>query len=94
MGIHVSAFFAYDQEMTYDVTGYHLLIIILLHNYIITQRCGWPLKSGGDMYGGSHYIISAAADLTPQGRAILEASKKFGDGKTDRGNHVMEYAVS
>lgn len=34
------------------------------------------------MYGGSHYIISAAADLTPQGRAILEASKKFGDGKT------------
>ena len=46
------------------------------------------------MYGGSHYIISAAADLTPQGRAILEASKKFGDGKTDRGNHVMEYAVS
>jgi hypothetical protein len=41
------------------------------------------------MYGGSHYIISAAADLTPQGRAILEASKKFGDGKTDRGNHVI-----
>ena len=55
----------------------------------MTQRCGWPLKSGGDMYGGGHYIISAAADLTPQGRAILEASKKFGDGKTDKGNHVM-----
>ena len=35
------------------------------------------------MYGGGHYIISAAADLTPQGRAILEASKKFGDGKTE-----------
>lgn len=41
------------------------------------------------MYGGGHYIISAAADLTPQGRAILEASKKFGDGKIDRGNHVI-----
>lgn len=26
--------------------------------------------------------MSAAADLTPQGRAILEASSKFGDGKT------------
>lgn len=34
------------------------------------------------MYGGSHYIMSAAADLTPQGRAILEAASKFGDGKT------------
>ncbi|KAL7547203.1 hypothetical protein ACHAWF_010518 [Thalassiosira exigua] len=44
-------------------------------------RCGWPLKSG-DMYGGSHYIVSAAADMTPQGRAILEAAHKFGDGKT------------
>eukprot|EP00571_Detonula_confervacea_P009286 CAMPEP_0172322670 /NCGR_PEP_ID=MMETSP1058-20130122/46545_1 /TAXON_ID=83371 /ORGANISM="Detonula confervacea, Strain CCMP 353" /LENGTH=123 /DNA_ID=CAMNT_0013038477 /DNA_START=330 /DNA_END=701 /DNA_ORIENTATION=+ len=26
--------------------------------------------------------MSAAADLTPQGRAILEAASKFGDGKT------------
>ena len=43
--------------------------------------CGWPLKTG-DMYGGSHYIMSAAADLTPQGRSILEAATKFGDGKT------------
>mmetsp|Transcript_10842 Transcript_10842/g.19188 ORF Transcript_10842/g.19188 Transcript_10842/m.19188 type:complete len:138 (-) Transcript_10842:154-567(-) len=34
------------------------------------------------MYGGNHYIISAAADLTPQGRAISEAASKFGDGKT------------
>ena len=34
------------------------------------------------MYGGSHYIQSAAANLTDQGKAILEAAKKFGDGKT------------
>ncbi|KAL7438239.1 hypothetical protein ACHAXM_006103 [Skeletonema potamos] len=34
------------------------------------------------MYGGSHYIQSAAADMTDQGRAILEAAQKFGDGKT------------
>ena len=44
-------------------------------------RCGWPLTTG-DMYGGSHYIMSAAAELTPQGKAILEAAQKFGDGKS------------
>lgn len=43
--------------------------------------CGYPLKSG-DMYGGSHYIQSAAADMTDQGKAILKAAQKFGDGKT------------
>ena len=30
------------------------------------------------MYGGSHYIMSAAADITPQGKAILEATRRFG----------------
>lgn len=34
------------------------------------------------MYGGGHYIASAAAEMTPQGRAISEAASKFGDGKT------------
>ena len=34
------------------------------------------------MYGGGHYVVSAAAHLTPQGHAIFEASSKFGDGKT------------
>jgi len=34
------------------------------------------------MYGGSHYIASAAADMTLQGKAIAEAARKFGDGKT------------
>ena len=34
------------------------------------------------MYGGSHYIQSAASDMTDQGRAILQAAQKFGDGKT------------
>jgi hypothetical protein len=34
------------------------------------------------MYGGAHYVESAAAHLTPQGRAIFETSSKFGDGKT------------
>jgi len=32
------------------------------------------------MYGGNHYIQSA--DITAQGRAIAEAAKRFGDGKT------------
>ena len=43
--------------------------------------CGWPLRTG-DMYGGGHYVESASANLTPQGRAILQASTKFGDGRT------------
>ncbi|KAL3798288.1 hypothetical protein HJC23_000202 [Cyclotella cryptica] len=34
------------------------------------------------MYGGSHYIRSAAADMTAQGRAILNAAIRFGDGRT------------
>ena len=32
------------------------------------------------MYGGAHYI--ASADMTDQGRAILEAARKFGDEKS------------
>lgn len=34
------------------------------------------------MYGGGHYIASAVANDTPQGRAIFLASTKFGDGRT------------
>lgn len=34
------------------------------------------------MYGGSHYIASASENSTPQGRAIKDASRRFGDGKT------------
>ena len=45
--------------------------------------CGYPLTGGGgDLYGGAHYVQSASATLTPQGRAIREASVRFGDGKT------------
>jgi len=43
--------------------------------------CGWPIHTG-DMYGGGHYVESASAKITPQGRAILETSTKFGDGRT------------
>ena len=58
------------------------LCIITKHQILLpTHSCGWPLNTG-DMYGGSHYIKSAAADLTPQGRSILEAAWKFGDGKS------------
>ena len=35
------------------------------------------------MYGGSHYVMSAAADMTPQGRAILSAARRFGDGRSN-----------
>jgi len=72
---------------TYALTGRSVRITILISATItpstITndKRCGWPLRTG-DMYGGAHYVESAAAHLTPQGRAIFEASSKFGDGKT------------
>jgi hypothetical protein len=39
-------------------------------------------SSGGDLYGGAVYVQSAAANLTPQGRAIAKTSQAFGDGKT------------
>ena len=41
--------------------------------------CGYPTNKG-DLYGGAMYVASAAQ--TPQGRAIKEASVKFGDGHT------------
>jgi hypothetical protein len=36
----------------------------------------------GDLYGGAHYSQSASATLTLQGRAIQDASRRFGDGST------------
>ena len=36
----------------------------------------------GDLYGGAHYMQSSSADMTPQGRAIRDASVRFGDGRT------------
>lgn len=43
--------------------------------------CGYPTERG-DLYGGAHYSQSSSADLTPQGRAIRDASIRFGDGTT------------
>ncbi|KAG7352458.1 hypothetical protein IV203_008506 [Nitzschia inconspicua] len=43
--------------------------------------CGYP-TNGGDLYGGAHYLRSASASLTLQGKAIQEAAVDFGDGKT------------
>jgi hypothetical protein len=39
-------------------------------------------KHPGDLYGGAHYSQSSSAALTPQGRAIASASRRFGDGRT------------
>jgi hypothetical protein len=43
--------------------------------------CGYPTNRG-DLYGGGHYVDSASATMTPQGRAIADASRHFGDGRT------------
>jgi hypothetical protein len=43
--------------------------------------CGYPTFKG-DLYGGAHYSESAAATMTPQGRAIKKAGMDFGDGKS------------
>lgn len=40
--------------------------------------CGYPLGPGGELYGGSMFMRSAAVD-TPQGRAIQKVNKKWGD---------------
>jgi hypothetical protein len=44
--------------------------------------CGYPLRGGGDLYGGGHYIESSCANLTPQGVAIKQAAMIFGNGAT------------
>lgn len=41
-----------------------------------------PHSTTGDLYGGAHYLQSSSATLTAQGRAIREASSRFGDGAT------------
>lgn len=43
--------------------------------------CGFPTPKG-DLFGGAHYLESASASLTPQGKAIKQAACMFGDGDT------------
>mmetsp|Transcript_24359 Transcript_24359/g.36305 ORF Transcript_24359/g.36305 Transcript_24359/m.36305 type:complete len:195 (-) Transcript_24359:295-879(-) len=43
--------------------------------------CGYP-TTNGDLYGGGLYAPSSCATLTPQGRAIQDASNRFGNGQT------------
>lgn len=42
--------------------------------------CGYPVGNGGELYGGSMFIKSAASD-TLQGRAIHAVNTRFGEGK-------------
>jgi hypothetical protein len=58
-------------------------------NLIIAWNVSFNFFSGvrkfvrsGDLYGGAHYSQSSSATLTPQGRAIVSASGRFGDGLT------------
>ena len=50
--------------------------------HICSHRFTFVLPFIGDLYGGSHYSKLCSASMTPQGRAIQEATTKFGDGKT------------
>lgn len=51
----------------------------LLFDFLFLLR----LRTQGDLYGGAHYSRSGSASLlTLQGKAILDAAEKFGDGKT------------
>ena len=43
--------------------------------------CGYP-TSHGDLYGGSLYLPSSCAELTPQGIAIQDVANRFGNGQT------------
>mmetsp|Transcript_57302 Transcript_57302/g.170868 ORF Transcript_57302/g.170868 Transcript_57302/m.170868 type:complete len:182 (-) Transcript_57302:224-769(-) len=47
--------------------------------------CGFPIRHGGDLYGGAMYLQSSTVEgraATPQGRAIRDASYRFGNGET------------
>jgi hypothetical protein len=38
--------------------------------------CGYPTNRG-DLYGGGHYLVSATATLTKQGKAIYDTARRF-----------------
>ena len=42
--------------------------------------CGYPVGIGGEMYGGSMFIKSAASD-GPQSKSIQAVNEKWGEGK-------------
>uniref|UniRef100_A0A7R9WNJ4 Uncharacterized protein n=1 Tax=Craspedostauros australis TaxID=1486917 RepID=A0A7R9WNJ4_9STRA len=42
--------------------------------------CGYPVGNGGELYGGSMFIKSAASD-TLQGKAIQSVNERWGQGK-------------
>ena len=42
--------------------------------------CGYPVGNGGELYGGSMFIKSAAMD-TLQGKAIQAVNERWGEGK-------------
>ena len=63
-----------------------MLFVCDFPNSPLTLRiCGnmsVPLFMKGDLYGGSHYSRLCSSTMTPQGRAVHDATTKFGDGKT------------
>ena len=49
-----------------------------MHRVPLGFICGYPVGSGGELYGGSMFIKSAASD-TPQGKAIQAINEKWGE---------------
>ena len=65
--------------LTFHSTRLCTLLLLLLPNYFWIP---FFFVATGDLYGGAHYLQSSSADMTPQGRAIKEASIRFGNGQT------------
>jgi hypothetical protein len=68
---------------------YFLILSVTTHNntlslfffFLLLQTIGYPVGIGGEMYGGSMFIKSAASE-TNQGKAIQSINEKWGG--TDR----------
>ena len=69
-----------NQSTIIDNKTNHTFFLSILKNFHISVPlgfvCGYPL-SGGELYGGSMFIASAAND-TLQGRAIHKVNEQWG----------------
>jgi len=54
--------------------------------------CGYPVGAGGELYGGSMFLPSAATD-TPQGRAIQKINEVWGEDKHRNWNNYKSLGM-
>jgi hypothetical protein len=67
------------------------VIMILSNRVPLGFICGYPVGNGGELYGGSMFIKSAASD-TLQGKATQAINERWGEGKWN-GRETIGIAV-